>query len=82
MASKLADHIADFIKYKRKIGYDYKTGERYLNHYLSFMSKHYSQIELPEKTSTEEFLSTYSNKPGSLYNAMAPLRELSIYRPN
>lgn len=74
--------LNDFIVYKRSLGYDYKTAERYLNKYRSYMSENYPDVLVPDKDSTDSFLNLYQGQSGGLHNAMAPLREFSRYLYN
>lgn len=71
--------INDFLAYKRNLGYKYETGERYIRHYQSYMEENFPEINIPEKNSVNLYLDNYANKPGGLYNAIAPLREFSRY---
>ena len=79
MKKKMEYFINDFLMYKRNLGYKYETGERYIRHYQTFMEENFPEVVLPEKHSTNLYLDTYENKPGGLYNAIAPLREFSRY---
>lgn len=79
MNSKLSDLINEFIDYKRKTGFVYNTAGFHLLKYSEYLSLHYPTEEFPSKESITSFLSTHADKPGSLYNAAAALRELSRY---
>lgn len=75
----IGERIDAFIAYKRSLGYVYDTQERYLKHYQRHMEEQYPHLDLPDKASTDCFLDKYKGQPGSLYNAMAPLREFARY---
>lgn len=71
--------INDFINYKHKLGYKYETGERYLRYYEKFMVENYPEFEIPDKNSTDNYLEQFYGKPGSMHNAVGPLKEFSKY---
>jgi len=75
----ISEQIADFIAYKRSLGYVYDTQERYLKRYQEHMENEYPHLILPDKESTDCFLNKFQGQTGGLYNAMAPLREFSRY---
>ena len=75
----IGEKIDGFITYKRSLGYVYDTPERYLKHYQRHMEEQYPHLDLPDKKSTDCFLSKYKEQTGGLYNAMATLREFSRY---
>ena len=75
----IGEKIDAFIVYKRRLGYVYDTGERYLKHYQRHMEEKYPHLDLPDKESTDCFLDKYKGQSGGLYNAMAPLREFTRY---
>lgn len=79
MNNELNKLIDNFIIYKHRLGYKYETGERYIRNYQKFMDDNFPEIVIPERQSINAYLDIYMNKPGGLYNAIAPLREFSRY---
>lgn len=79
MNKELNKLINDFITHKHCLGYKYETGERYIRNYQRFMDDNFPEIIIPERTNVNVYLDIYMNKPGGLYNAIAPLREFSRY---
>ena len=75
----LEELLDRFIDYKHSLGYVYDTQERYLGHYRDYMRESFPDVPVPDKESTDGFLSLYQGMEGGLYNAMAPLREFSRY---
>lgn len=64
-----------FILYKRSIGYTYKTHEYYLMNYVGYAEGVSPETRLPDKKTIIGYLKSFSDVPGSLYNATAVLRE-------
>lgn len=80
MTPRSLEELLDrFIDYKHSLGYVYDTQERYLCHYRDYMRESFPDVPVPDKESTDGFLSLYQGLEGGLYNAMAPLREFSRY---
>jgi len=71
----LRELAEEFILYKRSIGYVYRTQELYLMNYVDCAESISSVISLPDKNTVSIFLDTFSDSPGSLYNATAVIRE-------
>ena len=79
MNNKISELINEFIDYKIKNGFIYSTARFHLNKYYEYLSLNYPNEQIPSKASVTSFLSAHSDKPGSLHNAAAALRELSKY---
>ena len=79
ISSCISDKIDAFINYKRSLGYIYDTPERYLMNYKKHMEEFYPDLQLPDKESTDTFLTKYQGQNGGLYNAIAPLREFTRF---
>jgi len=81
--NKTIDVLAkEFLAYKRGIGYQYLTPERYLNGFTKYMKKKTPEAVLPDKNSILEYIDTKKHVPGSLYGTIAILREFSRYLIN
>lgn len=65
----------DFILYKRGIGYVYEVQEHYLMNYVCYAEGISPEIRFLDKETVTGYLNTFSDLPGSLYNATAVLRE-------
>lgn len=74
----LRENTIDFIKYKRSIGYAYAEQEYLLNRYVKFAESRTSS-PVPVKCTTDEFLSSLTDAPGTLYQMVSVLREFSRY---
>lgn len=69
----------EFLIYKRSNGCIYAGGEYHLKRYAAF-SEHISPDEsIPSKRTVEAFMDKYAGSPGSLYNAVAVIREFGRY---
>lgn len=79
MSKPLRILAEEFILYKRSIGYVYETQELYLMNYVASAELISSDIYLPDKNSVSNFLDSFVNSPGALYNATAVLREFGKY---
>lgn len=74
--------VKQFLDYKRDIGYQYLTSERYLNEFTKYMKKKTPEAVLPDKDIILGYLDTKKQVPGSLYGTTAVLREFSRYLIN
>lgn len=74
----LKENITEFINYKRSIGFAYEAQEYLLNRYVQFAEARMSS-PVPDKCTTDEFLSSLTDAPGTLYQAVSVLREFSRY---
>ena len=74
----LRENTTDFINYKRSIGYAYEAQEYLLNRYVQFAESRTSS-PTPVKCTTDEFLSSLTGAPGTLYQMVSVLREFSRY---
>ena len=74
--------IKEFLAYKRVIGYQYITGERYLNEFRKYIQEKMPETVLPNKNIILKYLDTKKQVPGSLYGIIAVLREFSRYLIN
>ena len=81
--NKTIDVMAkEFLAYKRGIGYQYLTAERYLNGFVKYMKKKTPEVALPYKNSILGYLDTKKQVSGSLYGTIAVIREFSRYLIN
>lgn len=74
----LKENAMDFINYKRSLGYVYEGQEKLLGRYVKFTESR-TPSPVPTKSITDEFLSSLSDATGTLYQAVAVLREFSRY---
>ena len=65
----------EFILYKQHLGYIYETSGYYLMNYVAYAEKTRTGEILPKKESVKEYLDTLTDSSGSLYGAVAVLRE-------
>ena len=75
----LRENAADFIVYKRSIGYVYDGSERLLNRYVDYAEKAEAGIQYPIKAVTDNYLAKISNAAGTLYGSVAVIREFSRF---
>lgn len=78
-SQSLRENAADFIVYKRSIGYVYYGSERLLNRYVDYAEKAEAGIQYPIKAVTDNYLAKISNAAGTLYGSVAVLREFSRF---
>lgn len=78
-SQSLRENAADFIVYKRSIGYVYDGSERLLNRYVDYAEKAEAGIQYPIKAVTDNYLAKISNAAGTLYGSVAVLREFSRF---
>ena len=78
-SQSLRENAADFIVYKRSIGYVYDGSERLLNRYVDYAEKAEAGIQYPTKAVTDNYLAKISNAAGTLYGSVAVLREFSRF---
>ena len=78
-SQSLRENAADFIVYKRSIGYVYDGSERLLNRYVDYAEKAKAGIQYPIKAVTDNYLAKISNAAGTLYGSVAVLREFSRF---
>ena len=70
----------DFILHKRNLGYGYgKSAVYYVARYVKYAEALSPNISIPDKGTVQSFMKTLSGSPGSLYNAVAHLREFANY---
>lgn len=74
----LRENIIAFINYKRSLGYAYEGQEYLLERYAKYAESRTSS-PVPLKGITDEFLFALSDAAGTLYQAVAVLREFSRY---
>lgn len=74
--------VKEFLAYKRGIGYQYLTAERYLNGFVKYMKNKTPEAALPDKNSILGYLDTKKQVSGSLYGTIAVIREFSRYLIN
>lgn len=74
----LRENAMDFINYKRSMGYVYEGQEALLDRYVPFAEARTSS-PIPVKCTTDEFLSTLTGSPGTLYQMVSVLRGFSRY---
>lgn len=72
----LRNHVADFIQYKKSIGYVYDGQAYILNRYITF-AESVDSATVPTKESVNRFIDSLSYAPGTLYQAVCSLREFS-----
>lgn len=75
MSKTLRILAEEFILYKRSIGYVYSTQEFYLMNYVACAESIIPDIHIPDRNTVSNFLDSFSNSTGSLYNAIAVIRE-------
>ncbi len=73
----LRENAADFIVYKRSIGYVYDSSERLLNRYVDYAEKAEAGIQYPVKAVTDNYLAKISNASGTLYGSVDVIKEFS-----
>ena len=78
-SQSLRENAADFIVYKRSIGYVYDGSERLLDRYVDYAEKAEAGIQYPTKEVTDNYLAKISNAAGTLYGSVAVLREFSRF---
>ena len=78
-SQSLRENAADFIVYKRSIGYVYDGSERLLDRYVDYAEKAEAGIQYPIKAVTDNYLAKISNAAGTLYGSIAVLREFSRF---
>ena len=78
-SQSLRENAADFIVYKKSIGYVYDGSERLLNRYVDYAEKAEAGIQYPIKAVTDNYLAKISNAAGTLYGSVAVLREFSRF---
>ena len=78
-SQSLRENAADFIVYKRSIGYMYDDSERLLNRYVDYAEKAEAGIRYPTKAVTDNYLAKISHARGTLYGSVAVLREFSRF---
>lgn len=78
-SKSLRENAADFIVYKRSIGYVYDGSEKLLNRYVDYAEKAEAGIQYPRKAVTDNYLAKISNAAGTLYGSVAVLREFSRF---
>ena len=78
-SQRLRENAADFIVYKRSIGYMYDDSERLLNRYVDYAEKAEAGIRYPTKAVTDNYLAKISHARGTLYGSVAVLREFSRF---
>lgn len=69
----------EFLIYKKSNGYIYLGGEYYLKKYMAFSLSISPNESVPSKRTVEAFIDQYADVPGSLYNAVAVIREFERY---
>lgn len=74
--------VKQFLAYKRGIGYQYLTAERYLNGFTKYMKEKTPETVLPDKDIILGYLDTKKQVSGPLYGTIAVLREFSRYLIN
>lgn len=74
----LRENVAEFIAYKRSLGYIYEGQEYMLDRYARFAESR-TLSPIPLKSVTDEFLSVLADAPGTMYQAVTSLREFSRY---
>ena len=74
----LNQQVSDFIQYKRSLGYVYEGQDHLLSRYARF-AESIDSASVPTKASVNGFLDLLSDAPGTLYQAVATLREFSRY---
>ena len=76
----LRQNAADFIAYKRAIGYVYDSQEYLLNRYMDYAENAFGiSACYPLKGVTDDYLSEISDAAGTLYGTVAVLREFSRF---
>ena len=78
-SQSLRENAADFIVYKKSIGYVYDGSERLLNRYVDYAEKAEAGIQYPIKAVTDNYLAKISNAAGTLYGSVAVFREFSMF---
>ena len=78
-SESLLQRAENFLAYKRSIGYVYGTQEFYLMNYVVYAQRALPDVCTPDKETIAGYLSTFSDSAGSLYNAIAVLREFGKY---
>ena len=59
--------VKQFLDYKRNIGYQYLTSERYLNEFTKYMKEKTPEAVLPDKDIILGYLDTKKNKYQAYY---------------
>lgn len=75
----IRQNAKEFIMYKKSLGYIYEGLTWNMDKYVSFVEERDPDAIYPTKKMTEEFLSTISDSPGTLYTTVCVLREFSRF---
>lgn len=75
----LSRQVKEFLAYKRSNGCIYTGGEYHLKRYVAFSGCLSPHESVPSKRTVEAFMDRYLGSPGSLYNAVAVIREFGRY---
>lgn len=75
----IRQNAEDFIVYKRSLGKNYESLTWNIYKYVSFVEDTDSDACYPTKITTEEFISTMSDSPGTLYQTVSVLREFGRF---
>lgn len=75
----LRQNAADFVVYKKALGYIYDSPEKALSHYIRYAEETVQGIEYPQKEVTDKYLASISGSAATLYHTVCVLREFSRY---